>query len=427
MRKASKYLLLPLLFVNVTTAENMWEMFGIPIGRSLYWMTIGMAWYVGSRSPYWRFVTVIMFMGIGLRFLEMGLADGSVEMVRKLLTAIVFVIAGAEVYGKNPKFLHKQLVVFLTMCIPIMLIQIIGVDSFFYGWVTDYAHQEEIFSLDDIGKFVEIALYPTLFVGAEDIYYQIGQGRPAGLMYANNVLSVFIAIAAGLNLTVDRSDKRLRFSDVIVLSAVVLAMAKTAYIITIFLYIVSVVFNKPCSRRLGLKSLLLLTFIYTIYYLLFPGLFLANTSEAAFVSSLLPRLMDVLAIFGVNDLWGLFLREQELLGNMFIVGESKSAVAIILRAKVVVPVLIFLGAISVLYMYRIRRMMRTRQMMTSPIAPYIVMIVVCIMTQLGVPYFAAPSFQFISGLALFPLFKDLWICRKPLQYRYIHGAVDKIA
>ena len=39
---------------------------------------------------------------------------------------------------------------------------------------------------------------------------------------------------------------------------------------------------------------------------------------------------------------------------------------------------------------------------------YVVTLIVCALVLFGVSYAAAPSFQFIAGFALFPLFKKMW-------------------
>ena len=71
-------------------------------------------------------------------------------------------------------------------------------------------------------------------------------------------------------------------------------------------------------------------------------------------------------------------------------------------------VLFILLVVFVQYAYRLR------QMGTLPIMPYVVTLIVCVLTQFGTGYFAAPSFQFIASLALFPLFNGYGNLR--LQY-----------
>ena len=98
--------------------------------------------------------------------------------------------------------LHKQLVIFLALCLPVMFLQILGVSSLLMGWNTEYAHDTSILDIDELGTFKDIPLFPTLFVGIDDLNYSIGQGRPVGLLHSNNVLSIFVSIAACLNLVI---------------------------------------------------------------------------------------------------------------------------------------------------------------------------------------------------------------------------------
>ena len=60
MYKVGKHLLLPLFLINITTSANRWPLLGISIGQALYWVIIGLAWYVASRSPYRRLATVAL-------------------------------------------------------------------------------------------------------------------------------------------------------------------------------------------------------------------------------------------------------------------------------------------------------------------------------------------------------------------------------
>ena len=410
MYKAAKYLLLPLLLINITTAENGWEIFGINFGRTLYWGIIVIAWYVARNSPYRYYMTGFLCIGILLRMLELLCGWGEIELLRKAALAIVFVIAGAVVYGTNPLFLRKQLVIFLALCIPIMLLQILGVSSFFYGWVTDYAHDPKIMATYEIGKFIDIPLYPTLFVGINKLYYLIGQGRPAGLLYANNVLSIFVSITVGLNLAVTRMS-RLSFSDVVVLVVVVLTMAKSTYIITALLYVTFFVFNVQGKRLLCFKSIILLTILSALYYWVFPGLFMANFSAEMFWLSMLHRLLDIVYFLDLENLGNFFYEQHRLYGTNFNEDATYSGLSIILKSNFVAPVLFLAVVILVQYVNRLRKMR------PLPIMPYVVTLLVCVLTQFGTSYFAAPSFQFIAGLALFPLFKGLWKSKTPVSVK----------
>ena len=102
-------------------------------------------------------------------------------------------------------------------------------------WVTDFAHDESILALDEIGTFKDLPLYSTFLVPLENITYSIGQGRPAGLFPNNNILSVLIALTSVINLYV-RPQRSSHISDLIVCIAVVLVMSKLVFCVAFFAF-----------------------------------------------------------------------------------------------------------------------------------------------------------------------------------------------
>lgn len=400
MYKAAVHLMLPLMWIGITTGENRWELLGLGIGQFIYWVVIGLAWYVAARSPYQLLATAMLFLAIMLRMFELLGGEEIIYAARIVTLAIIFILAGSRAYGGNPLLLHRQFVIFLALCIPIMFLQILGVSSLVMGWNTEYAHDVTMLTADEVGTFKDIPVFPTLFIGADELRYSIGQGRPVGLLYSNNVLSVFIAIAIAVNVAAART-WRLRVSDLVVTAAIVLSMSKMALVVAILLYVGFLMFGTVARRLLALKLLMLLTTGMAVYYFLFPGLFIANFSEAMMWTSILVRWLDITHAIGFDG--SVFhYGQQFLISSVYKEDESYSAVALLLKSEIVVPALVLLGGVLILYAYRLR------QMKVWPIMMYALVFFVCVLTQFAVPFVAAPSFQLILGFALFPLFKKLW-------------------
>lgn len=401
---------LPLLFINITTSANNWQIFGIYIGQTIYWLLIVIAWYISSKSPYFRIATTFLILALLLRASELFLGSEGITGLRIAALAVVFIIAGANAYGKNPALLHRQLIIFIGLSIPIMLLQIMGVSSYVMMWNTEYAHDTSVLDIDEIGTFKEIQVYETLFTSYNKLYYQIGQGRPVGLLYSNNVFSVFLAIAFSLNLSI-RSRTRITKSDVITTIAIVLAMSKMAYTIMGFLCLMSLFFGIPAKRKLALKIVLLVIISYFLYYLFFPGLFQSHFSEVMILSALIPRLIDVLRSLGLNSIVSSLMFEY---GTMLAIKEDseslRSGFAILLSLKWILPLLLVSMVAGVLYLKRVQVMRKFYGL--HVVMPYIVTIFVCFITQFAVPYFAAISFQVIFGFAAFSMFKKLWQPKK---------------
>ncbi len=126
------------MLINLTIAENRWTVLGVRPDVLIYATTIGLAWYVGLRSPYRVLVTVMLMLATCMRVLAMVGASELLRAVELGALGVVFAVAGALIYGKNPALLQKCLVTYLALCIPIMILQMVGVSSFLMGWNIGY-------------------------------------------------------------------------------------------------------------------------------------------------------------------------------------------------------------------------------------------------------------------------------------------------
>ena len=407
MYKVGIYLLLPLMWINLTVAENRWTMLGLNPAQYIYALTIGIAWYVGACSRYRRLVTAMLMLAIIMRFLA---AVGGGESFKDLgfaALAVVFAVAGAEAYGRRPSLLRKQLVIYLALCIPLMLLQILGVDSLLMGWNIGYLHDPNLLTIEEVGSFKEIPLFPTLFVDIDDLMFSTGQARPVGLMYASNPLAIFVSLAIAINLAIVRSS-RLSFSDIIVTVALVLTMSKLVFGVTMLLYLFFLVFGKLGRRLLVRKLIVVLAIVMFLYYLLFPGLFKTNLSESMIMHSIMLRLVDLLKALGIENSFGQILElDKAYQSSNEVIGEGYSSVATLLRSKQLVPLLFVMVTGSIIYVYRIRNMI------FRPTMIYVVTLLTCVLTQFAVPFLRASSFQLIMGFAFFPLFKKMWLPQGP--------------
>ena len=154
MYKLAQKLLMPLLLINITTSANRWDFFTlIPIGQSIFWLIVILSLFIISRTPYRYFALILFFLGLIFGVFQVVLQSQLFEILKTVSLGIIFVITGAIVYGDNPTYLRKQLVIFLAISIPIMLLQISGAHSFFMSWNTEYGHDPNILSPEDYGKF----------------------------------------------------------------------------------------------------------------------------------------------------------------------------------------------------------------------------------------------------------------------------------
>jgi len=128
---------------------------------------------------------------------------------------------------------------------------------------------------------------------------------------------------------------------------------------------------------------------------------MAALSESMVWKSILLRLLDLGSAIGFEDLGGLFYEQQLLVWHSFRDTETYSGISQLLKNDMATPLLLLIAAVFGVYGYRVR------QMIALPAMPHVVALIVCVLTQFGTSYFMAPSFQFIAGFALFPLFRRM--------------------
>ncbi|NQU33081.1 MAG: hypothetical protein HQ521_07585 [Bacteroidetes bacterium] len=398
-------ILFPLFIINITVSANGWAIFGFGVGEAIYWLIIAIAFGIGFNSPYRNTVVILFTLTIIFKSFELVFSNDIVTFIGKMLLGVIFIISGAKIYGKNPGLLHKQLIIFMILSIPVMLLQITGVSYIFMGWNTEIAHDLSILSYEEIGSFKNFHLYPTLFVKSKELIYFIAQGRPSGLLYSNNVLSVFVTITIALNFILVK-DIKIRYSNIIITIALVLTRSLLCIGTTLLIYLIFILLGSSWWRKRAGMFLRLLIFVSLGYWFIFPGLFDAFFSESKLYGSLLPRLIDIGNVLHLDFVDGLFKSQRAMLNLSHLnMEDSYSGISIILKSVAAIPISIGLVILTKMYISRLRTFIYYAN---YPIIVYMVFIITCIITQLGVPYLGAPSFQFILGFGLYPLFTKLW-------------------
>jgi len=394
------------MFVNITTAANMWNILGVGIGQFLYWVLIGMAWYIAHKSEYQKYALILIIFALFMRTTQLFGGGIIAESLRLSSLGGLFVIAGAKVYGNNYFLLHRQLVVFFALSIPVMLFQISGSSTVWMMWNTEYAHDPMILAIEEIGTFKEIPVYPTFFVELKDLYYQIGQGRPVGLLYSNNVLSFFLLILVALNIVIERA-KKIKLSDFVVTIATVLTMSKMVFVLSFFLYIFFVFFGNKEKKKLAVNLFLLLTLEMFLYYYIFPGLFENLINRDRIMFSFLVRMLDLAPVLGIENFISYAFENDLELNSLEFTGVigSTSQIAVILASKFSWAAIVFLLVLLMHYYQNIKKMNKVH----ANTKVYIVLAFVMLVSQLALTYVGAISYQFIAGVALYPIFRKMHI------------------
>ena len=131
------------------------------------------------------------------------------------------------------------------------------------------------------------------------------------------------------------------------------------------------------------------------HYIFFPGLTVSSIGLVNLIS-FVSRFAEIFKVFGSN-----YFDEFIVLQNIKIdyEGESLSFIGSLLKNKFIYIILVFLFLFMKAYYKNLKKFQ-------GPVIIYITLFFVCILTQFGVNFLKAPSFQLFLGIALFPMFKS---------------------
>ena len=292
-----------LLLINITLAANGWNFLGVSFGQLIYWFLLLIGFKVLLKTSYAKLGLLLFVLTLFLKIIYVFLAITFVGVLSEFTSGLIFIIVGTILYGENPIIIYRQLISFFALSIPFMLLQKVGVSTFFYGWSTELFHDNGIYLFDtekDLGViFKNIPLYNTLFVGVSDLTYVMYQGRPTGLFYSNNVLSVIISLALALHFSLNHKIKR-NFKYIVITIIIVLTMSTLVFGVLVLLFI----YNYYINKNKNLKSNALKTLWFTLvmlffHYIFFPGLTIASIGVVNAIS-FVTRFAEILNVFGLN-------------------------------------------------------------------------------------------------------------------------------
>jgi len=273
-------------------------------------------------------------------------------------------------------------------------------------WNTDYAHDLGILSLEEVGTFKDIALYPTFLLSEAETFYQIGHGRPSGLMPANNLLSVIVLFTLVFNLYL-RNTAALNVGDLVANLVAVLIMSKLVFVLLSIIYLIAMFGRNRMIRMAGLKNGCVFVVFLWLYSLCFPGLFSVNVSINAMTWSLGFRVIDILVASGFGELsslfwfssseYGLDLSRDGSVGSGYTSGFSQ-----ILGSVFFVPLILCIAVGLIKFRAAVLTM---RDRGTSQVQFYYVFMMVIILSYAVIPVLLQSIlFAFIMGLIFQPIF-----------------------
>ena len=374
----------------MTLTANDWA-----FGRMCLWLSLVASAYFlyarfGPKSLVLLF-SVVLFRGFEEIFPWVG-------MLYDINLFIIFALTGLACFGESPYKMRRILIVYLLISLPFLILQIIGFSPILMYWNTDYAHDLSVLSLTEVGSFKDIAQYPTFLVTTEELFYQIGQGRPSGLTPSNNLLSVLIVFTLIFNLHI-RNKGALNIGDVVTNLVAVLIMSKLVFVILFFVYLFGLVSKHRYIKMASFKNtLLFITFLYS-YSIIFPGLFSVNFGDGAITASIGVRSIDVLLALGLDDLITLFWFADPEYALQNTKGEGvTSGLALVLNSIFWIPLTLAGGVIF----WKLRSSIsRNRRGSLTQVPFYNTLLVAILVSFVAVPVlFKSILFAFIMGLIL---------------------------
>ncbi len=388
-----------LLLVNITLSANAWDILGIPIGQLLYWILLVLGVKILLKTGYNIWGLLLFFLTFIFKFSDSFFDFPYTGDIAEFTSGLLFILVGSTLYGNHPIILYRQLISFFTLSIPFMLLQKIGVSTFFYAWNAELFHENGFYSFDaeeDLGViFKNIPLFNTLFVEASDLSPVMYQQRPTGLLYSNNVLSVIISLALALHFSLNHKIKR-NFKYIVIATISVLTMSTLVYGVLVLLFIYYYFINKNKNLKSNALKTLFVTFIMLFFhYIFFPGLTEVSIGIINAVSFVL-RFAEIFIALGLNyfDDYVVLL---EISADLSDKDGSFSLIAKLIKHRFSYIFLIFFLLIMKLYHKNLKKV-------KGSVTLYVTLFFVCVLTQFGVNVLIAPSFQLFLGIAFFPIF-----------------------
>jgi hypothetical protein len=333
-------------------------------------------------------------------------SDPILQWAYTLVVGLEFCAAGAVVAILSPTRLRRQMIIFMTLSLVLMLLQLTGVGSWTQVLRTDFHLPGE----------ESLRQYGTLFVPLADLVPTTLQMRPAGFMSANNIFSVFLIGALAFHYGMPTRGK-LTWRDLVLCGATIVAMAKIGFLSFALIAIYLIVAGGHDHRRRMLKVTVVFTLFMAGYAFLFPGAFEFNMSVALWLLNFQLRLANVVLLSGQPELISL-LAESEITSDvdpgLLIDQGTRSGYALL------VPYfhysLVALGAVAILVWLGIRYLRnRFRDYATASI----LMAGIILLIPLITPLIGTNIFWFLAGIALMPA-----LVRFERRYRDLFGHSD---
>ncbi len=289
LKLLSLYLLLPGIITSAVISNQIsWE-FGPIIGKILGWITdlsaVGIV-LSNFRRKLWPIILTICIVLSKMAYIITG--SGIADLAYVVLLSFLFCTAGAVICAYHFKLLYKQILIICFINLIFMMMQAAGVGGKYTQFLSTHVQKGE----------TTWEPHPVLFVKNVETL-SIIQRRPAGLLYANQYLSLVVLFAIMLHFSYWH--KRSFFATFVMCATVVLSMSKIVILGFVFMVVLIIFIGNYYQRHRIVLSLFLTSILLWLYILLFPGMFQKNIQFTEILYSIFTRVGNILYAYNPNN------------------------------------------------------------------------------------------------------------------------------
>jgi hypothetical protein len=401
-------LLLPLLLLNVTVANQQWSVGPVMISQVLFfWPAIMCAFVVVVFTWGAQRIWPLLLLGgvVAGRAAGVNNSEGWSYLAYAVPLHGLFLFAGSVVAMQARLRLLRQLRLYFLLTVPFMFLQVAGAGE----WTL--ALNTETTAVGDSDISEARVVRRMLFVPpTEDPMLTIGQSRPAGFMHANNILSFVIMFALALQFGRIRSP-RPTSTDILFCTAMVLAMAKI--VMLSFLIMVGWVFLTGSRRaRRRVRGVVIATAaLYAIYAFLFPLLFFHHFNVYHVTYSVYIRVNDFLGTLDPDSPIAQYLAPKLEDTPQLTADEGAAPLSGYAIVSNMLPAVLI--AAPIMFVVLRRSFVWMRRFSADGSRSALLVLMVALLFPAAVPYWRSPLYWFIFGAGLTPV---VWhLLRPPMR------------
>jgi len=382
----------PGLILQMVIGNQLWMIGPFYIGQMINWINMLAAVVIILKK--YRYSLLVFAFAICLiitKEFEIVFLSQHANYVYVIFRSILFCLAGMVMISEHSNLVYKQIMVMCLLNVPIMFLQVAGVGE----WTQLLARE------DTTGGNYE--LIHTLFVKAKDLAHNwsVIQFRPSGFLYSNNRLSFFIL--AGFALHFSLMHGRFVWGTLALCAMSVLSMAKIVFLGFTVMALFLLITGNRRQRICVFNAFLLTIILFGLYDFLFPGVFSHHMDLIGSGYSFFIRMNDIIGTLAK----GSFLRDtlEEFFRGTPTAYWLREPGQHISGYSYLIPILTYfmaLGIILLPFFLRGLRILRKQVPYLASIS--LLTLLVVVIYPSAVPIWVAPTYWFMAGFALLPLF-----------------------